>query len=101
MDVKVEIDPEQINQMVVDAILQSAIGEEIQQAVDAEVKRYSKSWDNPIKVVIRRMVDREIEKVVSSQFGPLVREKVIEFMTDDIVDDLITKAWRALRDSYN
>ena len=97
MDFKVEIDAEQVNQVVADAILHSAIGDQIQSAVDEVTKEYSKSWDNPIRKVVTTLVQQQIREVVTEQFLPLIKQKVSEYLTDEIAADIIDKSWKALQ----
>lgn len=93
MDIKVDIDPEKVNQMVVQAILQSAIGEEIQK----EINNVLKAWDSPVKKAIAKVIDREMVSIISEEFGPTIKEKVKDLVTDDLLTDLVNKAWENFR----
>jgi len=100
VDIKVDVDAEAVNQMVAQAILDSAIGTRIKQAADKVAREYSLSWQNHIRDAVRREVDRHIRDFVSGEFGPLIKEKVREYLTDEVAAELIDKAWAAWRDRY-
>lgn len=93
MKVDVKIDPEQINAMLVTAILGSAIGEEIQKAVDEEVARLSRSWDNPINKCVERVVNEQIYTLVRDEYGEAIKETVRNCVTEEIVALAGQKAW--------
>jgi hypothetical protein len=97
----IEISPEQINQMVVDAILKSSIGESLRKAIDSQVASLTSLYNNPIEAVVKECVMVEMRRLVTIEYHDkieaMVREKITEFMVTDVVN----KAWDAFSRSLN
>lgn len=100
VELNVQLDPEQINAMVSQAILQSAIGEEIRKAVEGHIRRLTTGYDSAIGKIVEKIVNEEVRNVVGLQFTPLVKEKVQESLTEELVGKLINKAWETLTQHY-
>jgi transcriptional accessory protein Tex/SPT6 len=100
MDVKVDLNPEDINKMVVEAILKSTLGDEVKKAVQRNVDQLSNTWQNPLDGVIKQHIERAISAVLSADFKDHLRQKVEAKMagkiTDELIDKIIDAAFRRL-----
>lgn len=100
MDVKVDINPEDVNRMVVDAILKSTLGKAVQDAVKESVGKISRSYDNPLQRVIEKHIDDVILGVLHSEYKEVMKSKVQEALagkiTDDFVNKIVQKAFDAI-----
>ncbi|MDP8950117.1 MAG: hypothetical protein M3N00_07730 [Actinomycetota bacterium] len=47
--INVNIDPEEVNKAIADAIIQSAIGKKLERVINQEVEKLSRSYNNPIE----------------------------------------------------
>lgn len=93
MELQLNISPEQINEMVSQAILDSAIGEQVRKAVEDKVKDLSRAYDNPIHKIVEKEIGREVERLVREEFGAQVKAAVKEKVTEQFTSDLMTKMW--------
>ena len=100
MDLKVNIDSEQINKMVADAVLNSAIGEQIKTQVQKNVDELGRSYNNPIDAVIKKHVNDLILKCLMAEHGESLKAKVHEAISGKITDEFVNKVmdagWRNL-----
>ena len=89
-DVPVSISPEAVNQYIAKAILDSAIGEQLQKCIEERLT------DFRLGAAIERAVDAAISQIVfqllSSEHGDELREAVKSKISGDIVADLAGKA---------
>lgn len=95
MEAKVDIKADDINKMVADAILDSALGEHIKTAVDAEIKSLKSGFDYREK--IRGMVKGAVAGVVAKEIDrnrEAIEEIAKEQLTDELLKTLVGNALR-------
>lgn len=100
MELNVNIDSEQINKMVSEAILNSLIGEALKEQIKKSISELSTSYNNPIKSVIDRHVKETISNIIQTDYKDTLKSMVKESMTDEVVGDLIHKSWKNITDRY-
>lgn len=96
MDLKIDINPEDINKMVSEAILKSAIGPALTKVIEEEVSKLSRSYDNPIAPVVRQIIHQTIRDLILNEFKEPIEKHVRENLTAEIQTQLASKAWDAL-----
>jgi len=97
MEVNVTIDKEAIEQQVVQAILDSAIGQEIEKAIDEALKKPER-YDhntlivNAVREVVRDIINHSIAASLgeNEKFKERVRKLVEETTTDEVLRTIIT-----------
>lgn len=98
MDLKIDINPEQINKLVAEAVLNSAIGEQVKTQVQKNVDELGKSYNNPIGGVIKKHINDLILQCLMKEHSELLRAKVHEALsgkiTDEFVDKVMDAGWR-------
>lgn len=62
-DIKVELNGEDVNRAIADAIVKSVLGDTIVKMTNDYVKGLSNSYDNPVKKVIEAEVKAQIQRV--------------------------------------
>lgn len=92
--IKVNIDAEQINKMVSEAILQSAIGEELKDVVENFCGRHSYE--------MRRMVNDAMKQAVKSHVRnnlphDVIKAKCKEMMTEEAVNQAVERVWNSIK----
>lgn len=92
------IDGEAINKAVAEAILNSALGTSLAQIIDQEVAKFSRTYDNPLRMVIEREVARHVQAVVQDEYGEQIKAAVRAQITDATVEEVTAAAWKALLD---
>lgn len=89
--IQVGINPEQVNQLVANAILKSAIGEQVEKIVNEHVAKLSSSWNNPIENVVAAEVQRIVVRVLEANHGETLRVKIAEAVAAKLTNDLVGK----------
>jgi hypothetical protein len=100
MDIKVDVDAEAINAAVTKAILDSAIGAEMKRAIETTLSNLSRSYNNPIKDVVDKIVNEEIYKIVTTQHMEAIRAAIQENITDAVISEMTEKAWSSFISKY-
>lgn len=99
-----ELTPEQINDFISKAILESQIGKAVQDSVARVVAELSKSYNNPFDAVIKSQVSKLIETEVITTYKPLleagIKEAMAEHMTGDVVQKIINSAMEKMNSRY-
>ena len=100
MDLKIDIDKDAVERALVDAVLKSAIGEEVQKAVDKVLKsKDSNQWDSKtlIEAAVDRAVRQQLEFVISDALTPkrdVIRAAVQDKLTDDFIREWVSTCWK-------
>lgn len=89
-DIKVVVDPEDVNKAISEAVMKSIIGEELQRAV----KELTSSWK--FKEVMEKTVGSEIERLVSFSIrekfdSPEVKAQIKAMVVEKLTDEAILK----------
>ena len=100
MDIKVDISLEAINKAVSDAIINSAIGKELDRIIKDQVSKLTRSYDNPIEAVVKSEIHKCISDVVRTQFGEQIQAMVAEKVTEQFTSDLFNRMWDAFVSRY-
>lgn len=99
-----QLTPEQVNEFVAKAVLESQIGEAVQAAVNRVMEDLKKSYNNPFDAVIKQHINAVIDKEVLSTYRPIleagIKEAMKNHMTDEVVEKIISAALEKLRSRY-
>ena len=99
-----QLTPEQVNEFLAKAVLESHIGEAVQEAVKRVVADLRKNYNNPFDQVIKQHVNAIIDKEVITTYRPILEEGIKEalknHMTEEVVERIITAALDKLKSRY-
>ena len=95
MDLNININPEQINKMVAEAVLNSAIGDQVKVQVQKNIDELGKSYNNPIDAVIKKHVNDLILKCLMKEHSELLKTKIHEAVSGKITDEFVNKVMDA------
>jgi uncharacterized membrane protein YheB (UPF0754 family) len=99
-----QLTPEQVNEFISKAILESQIGEAVKASVERVMADLKKSYQNPFDDVIKRHVNQAIEQLIVAEYAPVISERVksalAEQMTDDMVGKIISHAVEKMQRGY-
>jgi hypothetical protein len=98
MSIQVNIDAEQINQMVSDAILNSVIGDKLKTEIEQQIGKLSATYDNPIKKVVEEEILRQIQIIVQRDFHATLEQMVKDRITSDLVEIMVDAVWNSAND---
>ena len=99
-----QLTPEQINEFVANAVLESQIGEAVKASVARVMEDIHKSYNNPFDEVIKRHVVQMIDAEVLTVYKPMleagIKDAMAWHMTEETVEKIITVAMERLRSRY-
>jgi len=91
--IEVKIDPEDINKMVSEAILKSALGAEVKEAIQKTLANLNSNFNNPLTKVIERHIEDMVIKVLSEdhreEITKLIKETLSEKLTSDFIHKIV------------
>lgn len=90
----IQIDPDAVNKFIATKILESAIGEELQKAINSSIKGIS-SYRNPYEAIVSKHIEQEIQRLIQTEYSDQIREHVKNKITDQFTNEMITKLWEA------
>ncbi len=97
---ELKIDPEAVNKLVADAVLNSAIGEAVKKAIEKELANLSRSWENPLEIVVRHHVADIARKVLIEEHGQAIREKIAAALAEKLSNDFIDRVCEKAAEKY-
>lgn len=89
-DIKIELNPEDINKSVADMIAKSVLGSTIAKMVDQTITDISRSYDNPVKKLIEQLVKVEIEKILTKESHTRIVDLTRKHLTDEVIEATIS-----------
>lgn len=95
MDLKIEIDKNAIEQSLVKAITESAIGERIESVINA-VMRQQSYGDGFIERAIRSAVEDHVRNAVNEAVqakGEQIKAQIAAMVTEDALADFVKRSW--------
>ena len=99
-----QLTPEQINEFVANAVLQSQLGEAVKASVARVMEDLRKSYNNPFDEVINRHVMQMIDAEVLTAYKPTletgIKDALARHMTDEVVEKIIRSAMERLSSRY-
>lgn len=102
MQVEVKIDQDAVQQQVVQAIMDSAIGENIQKFINDALTRGSGGWGDHRNVVQRAIDDAvamEIQRIareLMAERRDQIKAQMIEKLTDAVLGKMCDAAWAVM-----
>lgn len=95
-DIKVEMNPDDVNRAVADAIVKSVLGEQIVKSVQRHLDELAhSSWNNPIDQVVNQVIRDRIVVLIGEQ-SERVAEAVRKKLSEGIVEKLVETAMEKL-----
>lgn len=96
MELKVDINPEEVTKHLHEAILKSALGKHIHEAIENVLKQIKESSfrnDDMITAAVKSELRTVIVETVKTGFLDRIREQVKERITDEFIDKTFDKMW--------
>ena len=105
MDIKLDIQPEIIQQEVVKAILASSLGDSNKKVIDTEIKELSNTFNKGLKAEVQRAITNHICEVLrSEEYSSKIREAVTNRLsnqiTEDFLDSVVKTAFQKVERDY-
>lgn len=105
MDIKLDIQPEIIQQEVVKAILASSLGDNIKHVIDSEIKELSNTFNKGLKAEVQRAITNHICEVLrSEEYSSKIRDAVTNRLstqiTEEFLDSVVNTAFKKIESNY-
>lgn len=98
---ELKIDPQDVNKIVAEAVLNSTIGDAIKAAVQKAVTELQTSYDNPLESVIRSHIADITREVLNKEHGDAIRERVKEALAAKLSNEFIDRVCEVAASRYN
>lgn len=99
-----QLTPDQINEFVAKAVLDSQLGDAVKASVQRVMADLQKSYNNPFDEVIKRHVIQLIDAEVMKTYAPLleagIKQALQDKMTNDFINSVIDAGFERLRRNY-
>lgn len=100
MEIEVQIDAEQVNKHVTEAILNSTLGAKLKEAIEKSVNDTSSGYNryglgSVIEEVVKNEVRNVIMELIRTQYQHVIEEGVKAKLTEDYVGKMFEKLWDA------
>lgn len=99
MQIELKIDPASIEKQVTEAIVASAFGKQLKEAIDSALKNMgsSYSWDNQLKKfvegqmvqIVRETIETEYKDAIVTQLRAKLTPELLSGLTDQVVNEAI------------
>lgn len=98
MELNIQINPEDVNKLVAEAVLKSSIGVQVERIINEHVAKLSQSYNNPIERVVEMEVQRIVVSVLSQNHMEAIKKRVTEALalklSDEFIGSVIEKGLR-------
>lgn len=92
---QIDIDPEAINQLVVQTLLQSSLGEYITKELRTQVEQVCSGYDSAVERAIRRVISDTLLQLMREEFSEQIRAALRAKLSDSIVQEFVDKLYEA------
>lgn len=102
MDLKVDINPEDVNKAISEAVLHSALGKVLKEAVEKKVKEIDNGYwkTNPLDRVLDQEILTVVREYLQGEYMPMIKKLIKEKMTEAFVSDVFGKMWDTFISRY-
>jgi len=106
MDIKLDINPESIQEEVVRAILASSLGNNIRKVIDDEIKDLSNTYNKALKIEVQNAITNHITAILrseeySNRLKDAVNAKLASNITDEFLDAVVKTAFEKIEKNYS
>jgi|LakMenE18May11ns_1017448.scaffolds.fasta_scaffold8464868_2 hypothetical protein len=106
MDIKLDINPESIQEEVVRAILASSLGNNIKTVIDEQIKELSNTYNKALKIEVQHAITNHITAILrseeySNKLKDAVSAKLASSITDEFLDTVVKTAFEKIEKNYS
>lgn len=87
-----KLDADAVNQFVADAILKSVLGQELQAAIDKQLKEVLHGYNSPVRKLIEQELFKTIQNLLETKYRVEIVEKVAQQLTAEHVEEVVKKS---------
>lgn len=103
MDLQVQIKPEDIEQAIVQAVLDTSLGKTIKEIAQKEIDDFGKSYmqrDGAIARAVKQEINQMVINTIRDEYSDLIKGIIKEKISTQVVEKFIGDAWEKLVGGY-
>lgn len=85
----ISIDPIAINEYISKQIIESTLGERLEETVTEALKAFSRYGEDPLKSAVKSEINKQIMNLVQTEFSGQIETAVREHMTPEFINNLV------------
>lgn len=85
----ISIDPNAINEYISKQIIESTLGERLEETVSEALKAFARYGEDPLKSAVKSEINKQIMHLVQTEYSGLIEMAVREHMTQEFINDLV------------
>lgn len=89
---EIKIDSEMVNQVVTNAIIKSALGQNLEAEINKQIKESISGYRSPVGDLIQKFIREAIQAVLRDNFQEQIRESIAKTLTNNHVEKLVESA---------
>lgn len=86
--IPISVDPNAINEYVAKQIIDSALGERLNETIEEALQQLGRYGNDPLKSAVQSEINKQIMKLVQTEFAPQIEAAVREAMTPEFISGL-------------
>lgn len=100
---EIKVDADLVNKVVAEAIIKSALGQELEKVINKQMKEAIDGYSSPVKTLISAHLTSIIKEVLEKDYREKIVAKVSSLLTSEHIDTIVNasveKAITMLKDA--
>lgn len=88
--IPISVDPNAINEYISQKVIESALGDRLQETVFEALKAFGKYGNDPLKSAVQSEIQKHIITLVRTEFSSQIETAVRNAMTPEFINELVT-----------
>ena len=97
---KIDVDPEQVNKAIAQAVLDSTVGVRIKQAIERSGDEFVRGFDYTLRQAVQEELRDTVKREILEKHLATIRERVEAGLTQKVIDDLIQGLLKRIADKW-
>lgn len=89
-DLKISVDPASVNEFIAKKLLESTLGDRLNELVEQAIKDMGSYSSNPLKSAISAEINKALVEYVREKYSEKIKAFVDEKMTDEFISSMVT-----------
>lgn len=101
-NIKIDVDPKQVNEAVAKAIIESSLGKQIKERLESKYRELHDSYrlSSDIDNEIDRCIKQHIREVISKDFTPQIDAYIKKKITDEVLKQFVDRVFENYRERF-
>ena len=101
-NIKIDIDPKQVNEAISKAIIESSLGVQVKERLEKKYKELHDAYklSSDIDREIERAIELYIRDVIEREYKPVIEAKIRSKITDEVLTQFVDRVFKTYRDRW-